>query len=321
MIPPDTNNPIRRQQTFTSGGASTSPLSDFDHSIFELLQQDGRLPFVTIADRLGVDETRVRRRVEHLIRHDVFSITVVANPRVLGYDHMAWVGISTVAGELAAVAERLLEVPEVRYLVQCSGRLSLMAEVTCTSAPELQRVLDRIREVQGVASLESALYLNLFHQGFQWLVSDDEGNVSGALGDEAPTPDAEDLALIRELSQDGRASFREIGERLGVSGRAVSRRFHGLVNRRIVQVIAVANPMDVGLGGMAWLGITLAPGATSRSVAAQLASVGGLDYIVIPTGSWDLMAEIVGRDRAEVLDALETDIARIQGIQKVETLL
>ena len=100
-------------------------LTPFDHEVFRLLQQDGRRSFVAIAEELGVDETRVRRRVEKLIGDDVFSVTIIADPRLLGLDYMAWIGIEAMSASsvgrlryrsLRSRATRLSKSPLARWM-------------------------------------------------------------------------------------------------------------------------------------------------------------------------------------------------------------
>ena len=59
-------------------------LNGHDHAIFAELQRDGRMPFATIGARVGLSEAQVRRRVRWLTEADVFAVTAVAHPSVLG---------------------------------------------------------------------------------------------------------------------------------------------------------------------------------------------------------------------------------------------
>src|SRR3982074_1606102 len=68
-------------------------VSGSDHAIFAELQRDGRAPFTAVAERLGLSEAQVRRRVRWLTDADVFAVTAVADPAVLGLRCMAWIGI------------------------------------------------------------------------------------------------------------------------------------------------------------------------------------------------------------------------------------
>jgi Lrp/AsnC family transcriptional regulator for asnA, asnC and gidA len=43
-------------------------IDEMDLRILDLLQADGRMPFVKIAEQLGVSDTTVRTRVDRLVR-------------------------------------------------------------------------------------------------------------------------------------------------------------------------------------------------------------------------------------------------------------
>jgi Lrp/AsnC family transcriptional regulator, regulator for asnA, asnC and gidA len=169
------------------------------------------------------------------------------------------------------------------------------------------------------------VYLALRHQQFQWLASRQrEPNVVDAVRgvtESSRQLDLLDIAIVRELERDGRASFRDIARELEVSERAVSGHFTQLVDDGVLRVIAVGNPLNLGFEAMSWLGITLRGDADHDLVCSQLAAVPEIDYVVVPSGRYDLMAELVCRDRAGLLRALTHDVGAISGIAHVESFL
>lgn len=78
--------------------------------------------------------------------------------------------------------------------------------------------------------------------GFEYLEN-------GAITDEI------DLQIIKILNQDGRATFAQIAQVLGVSAGMVRQRYHRLVEEGIVQVVAITNPMLMGYTTMAQIGV------------------------------------------------------------------
>jgi DNA-binding Lrp family transcriptional regulator len=295
----------------------TEQLGEIDIALFRELQVDGRVPFNTLAEHLGVSETFVRRRVNKLSDADVFSITAVADPRVLGLAFMAWIGLVVRPSTASSVAAALVELPQVDYVVQSAGSFNVMAEVACRSRIDLRDLLTIVRQLPGVRHSETFVYLNLIHQRFQWVLGD-EGAGTRATGNDRQFEPL-DIELIRQLQQDGRASFRDLARRLRVSERLVSSRFSRLVAENVLQVIAVGNPLTLGFGAMAWLGIHLAEEADSDAVASALGRAHGIDYVLVPTGRFDLMAEIVCRDREELVATLEEEVGAIEGIDEIET--
>ena len=298
--------------------AEISPqLEDLDYALFGELQRDGRAAFTTLAARLEVSEAQVRRRFKALIDADVFAIVPIANPRVLGLDQLACMGLVVRGPYMATVTERLLAMPEVSFLVVTSGEFNLLVEVGCVSSDELYQFVLKLRRLPGVTSSETFVYLNVLHQRYQWMV---EGGPGGVI-ERSVEIDAHDSAIIGELQRDGRASFRDIGRRLGLSERTVSSRHNRLVEERALQVIAVGNPLHLGFRAVAWLGITLSEGADLERSAGLLGQIQGLDYVIVPSGRYDLLCELVCRDSEELLAKLDNEVGAITEVAHVDTFM
>jgi Lrp/AsnC family transcriptional regulator for asnA, asnC and gidA len=192
-----------------------------------------------------------------------------------------------------------------------------MAEVACRSQDDLYRLIVQVRGIPGVQRTETFVYLSLLRQQFQWALDRAAGR-AGVVEDSVAL-DRLDIALIAELERDGRAPFRSLAQRLGTSERLVSSRFSELVEKQVLQVIAVANPLSMGFEAMAWLGINLAEGANPEVVSEQLGAIRRIGYVVIAAGRYDIMAEIYCRNREELLDVLERQIGAIKDITHIES--
>lgn len=304
-------------------GETGSPvLSPLDYRIFTDLQRNGRTPYTTLAESLGVSEAYIRKRVRYLTEADFFSITAVANPRVLGLEYMAWVGFVVRNSATGRVAEALVELPEVNYVVICSGAFNVMAEVACRTHVDLYRLLTTLRAIRDVQRTETFIYLKLLRQRFQWM-QETEASKSEALSsyvvEATTTLEPIDIEIIRELEKDGRAPFRRIAHQLGVSERTVSARVGQLTDCKVLQTIAVGNPLTMGFEAMAWLGITLSENAQPEAVTEALAAVPGVCYVVVASGRFDIMVELVCRTRSHLLDTLERRIGAIPDIAHVES--
>jgi DNA-binding Lrp family transcriptional regulator len=297
-------------------------LSPQDRAIFAALQTDGRMAFTAVAERVGMSEAHVRRRYEWLTESSAFVVTAVADPGVLGLKCLAWIGIVVRPGSTEEVARALVALSGVDYVVISSGRYTVMAEIACPDAADLDPILVELRGIDGIVRTETFMYLKLVRQQFQWLLPEG-GDSQRAVGtssveDNPRQLDELDIAIIRELEHDGRASFRDIGRKLDVSERTVSSRFSQLNAERVLKVIAVGNPLNLGFNSMAWLGINLNTGADYDAVTRGLATIPAIDYVVVPTGRYDVMAELVCRDPATMLRTLIDDIGAITDIAHVE---
>jgi Lrp/AsnC family transcriptional regulator for asnA, asnC and gidA len=68
-----------------------------------------------------------------------------------------------------------------------------------------------------------------------------------------------DKRIIEHLQQDGRRPFTQIAGELGVSEAAVRARTNRLVERGILQVVGVTDPLKLGFQQMAMIGIRCEP--------------------------------------------------------------
>ncbi|WP_137121866.1 Lrp/AsnC family transcriptional regulator [Segeticoccus rhizosphaerae] len=153
-----------RDRRVSPGGG----LDDVAKAIIEHLQNDGRQSYSAIAKDVGLSEAAVRQRVQRLLDAGVMQIVAVTDPLQIGFHRQAMIGLQ-VDGELETVARRLTELPEVAYVVTTAGSFDLMIEVVCEDDDQLLELLSgRIRNLAGVRSTETFVYLKLNKQHYNW---------------------------------------------------------------------------------------------------------------------------------------------------------
>jgi Lrp/AsnC family transcriptional regulator for asnA, asnC and gidA len=138
-----------------------------DKSIIEALQQNGRESFRRIAADIGVSEATVRARYGRLCEDNILQVTGVTNPLGLGFEAQAMVGIRT-SGPPEPVADELAKWEEADYVVITAGQFDILTELVCADRRQLLDLTNRIRALDGVASTESFLYLELWKQLYDW---------------------------------------------------------------------------------------------------------------------------------------------------------
>ena len=132
-------------------------------------------------------------------------------------------------------------------------------------------------------------------------------------------PDEVSRAIIAQLQQDGRRPYATIGKAVGLSEAAVRQRVQKLVDAGVMQIVAVTDPMQVGLAKQAMVAVSVA--GDVEEVAEQLAAVDAVDYIVVTAGSFDLLVEVVVEDDAHLLELVNKHIRAIPGVTRTETFL
>jgi Lrp/AsnC family transcriptional regulator for asnA, asnC and gidA len=137
-------------------------IDEIDQRIIEALQQDGRRPFTKIAADLGISEASVRQRVSNLINNQVMQIVAVTDPIKLGFSLASMVGIRVSSDRLLGVAEEVSAFDEVIYLIVCTGRYDMLAEVVCRDNDHLLKLLtEKLYKVPGVQQAEIYMYLRV----------------------------------------------------------------------------------------------------------------------------------------------------------------
>ena len=160
---------MRSETDAARRGAVSVPrsLDDVDQRIIEALQKNGREPFRRIAADVGVSEATIRARYTRLRDDNILQVTGVTNPLGLGFDAQAMVGIR-VTGAPEPVAEEIAAWDEADYVVITAGQFDILVELVCADRRQLLDLTNRIRALDGVASTESFLYLELWKQLYDW---------------------------------------------------------------------------------------------------------------------------------------------------------
>jgi Lrp/AsnC family transcriptional regulator, regulator for asnA, asnC and gidA len=126
-------------------------------------------------------------------------------------------------------------------------------------------------------------------------------------------------AIVEELRQDGRRTYGSIAEAVGLSEAAVRQRVQRMREAGVMQIVAVTDPLQVGLRCQAMVGIR-ADGDT-RVVAERLAAVDDIHHVVVCSGSFDILVELVTEDENTFLELLDGVIRLVPGVRDTETFM
>jgi Lrp/AsnC family transcriptional regulator, regulator for asnA, asnC and gidA len=135
-----------------------------------------------------------------------------------------------------------------------------------------------------------------------------------------PLLDDLDKAIIKALQLDGRRPYAQIGRQLSVPEATVRQRAERLITRGVVQVVGVTDPLAMGFGQPAFIGVHADAGRIEQ-VADAVAALDEVTYVVITAGRFDMICEVVCEDNEHLLRVLSEDLARIDGIRGTETMV
>ncbi len=97
-------------------------------------------------------------------------------------------------------------------------------------------------------------------------------------------------------------------------------RTNRLVERGILQVVGVTDPLKLGFQQMAMVGIRCERDRLV-GVAEAVAAFPEVDYVVITAGTYDVLIEVVCEDNAALLDFLAERLRAIEGVRDTETFV
>ena len=125
--------------------------------------------------------------------------------------------------------------------------------------------------------------------------------------------------IIEQLQKDGRKSYAEIGKVVGLSEAAVRQRVQKLTETGVLQIVAVTDPLKLGVSRQAMIGIRCV--GDSSQVADAIAKIPSVDYVVLTAGSFDIMAEVVCEDDDQLIELLNDKIRSLPGVVSSETFV
>jgi Lrp/AsnC family transcriptional regulator for asnA, asnC and gidA len=114
--------------------------------------------------------------------------------------------------------------------------------------------------------------------------------------------DDTDKAIIDHLQTDGRMPFSNLGPLVGLSPAATRQRVLHMIDKRVMQIVAVTDPTTLGFTVQAMAGITVE--GDLDTTAALIAKVDEVDYVVIVAGRFDVLVEMVAEDMDSLIEVL-----------------
>lgn len=136
-------------------------VDQLDMKILDFLQNDGSVSFTEIARKLKLNESTVRKRVTSLREEGVIrKFTAVVEPSKIGLNTVSIVGVDVEPSKLLAIAQKLCEIREARYVAISTGDHMIMIEIWARDGKELSKVIsEKIGTVEGVTKICPSIIL------------------------------------------------------------------------------------------------------------------------------------------------------------------
>jgi Lrp/AsnC family transcriptional regulator for asnA, asnC and gidA len=129
-----------------------------------------------------------------------------------------------------------------------------------------------------------------------------------------------DRQIIDAMRQDGRIAFAQIAQQLNVSPGMIRVRYNRLVEIGVLKVVAITNPLRMGYTTMAMIGIRT-DGERMLEVAEKVSAFEEVIYLIVVSGRYDILCEVVCRDHADLLRFLTEKLYKVDGVRESESFM
>ena len=107
---------------------------------------------------------------------------------------------------------------------------------------------------------------------------------------------------------------------LDVSEGTVRRRLAKLMHDRVIRVVAIAEPEQLGYHTSAFIGLQVDP-ALVESVASELANLPETEHVSITTGSYDIFIWVNLASSEALAAFLHHKVGTVNGVRQTETFV
>lgn len=142
---------------------------EIDRQLIRELQSDARQSNVALAQKVGLTEGAVRRRIDNLLKTGEFRIVAIGDPELLGLRTHAVIGIRADMNRLEDLSAELTAMRELSYVYETTGQYDIMIVGFFASNDQLREFLTRkLARVEGVISSDTFLVMRTAKRSFRW---------------------------------------------------------------------------------------------------------------------------------------------------------
>ncbi len=136
-------------------------LDEVNLRILDILSRDASRPFVDIAKELEISDATIHMRVKRLRAAGILQkFTIATDSVLLGYDHLAFVGIKISKGSVDEVLITLSQLDEILELHEMYGQFDLLVKIRARSLEEMRDIIaNKISRIPQIIDAQSMTVL------------------------------------------------------------------------------------------------------------------------------------------------------------------
>lgn len=134
--------------------------------------------------------------------------------------------------------------------------------------------------------------------------------------------DNADRKILSIIGQDARVPLKDVAKVCNMSRAAVHQRVLKMKENGVITGSHyVVNPQSVGYLTCTFVGISLDKGSRYQSVVDQISKIPEVVECHFTTGPYTMLIKLYARDNTQLMDLLNHQIQKIEGVISTETLI
>lgn len=135
-------------------------LDSADRKILNLLQGNAKMPYVEIAEEIGISSSGVHKKIKRLMEREIIqNFVTIIDPKKIGRKLKAFIGVATESGRCSDVRPILINRAEVLEVHEMAGEHDLFLKLITTDTEKLNEILHEIDRIPGVSSTRTSIVL------------------------------------------------------------------------------------------------------------------------------------------------------------------
>lgn len=221
-------------------------LSLADLDLLNALQIAPRASWSSLSEILEAHPTTLARRWEKLTERGLARIAIAPGRELLREMDVAFVELTCENQAVREVAENLIQDPRLMSIQFIAGSAHLLLTVAAPDHGLASFLLDTLGSMHGIMHYAARTVTSQIHSAASWRFRGLEPQAVHALeslqreitqhSGHVPQMDGINRAILRQLSVDGRSSFREIAQQTRLSPISVRRRIERMIGANTIDV-------------------------------------------------------------------------------------
>jgi len=295
-------------------------LDELDRQIIIALQSDGRASWTSIAAMCETSVPTVARRAQQLIADNLMKVAVLPSLGSTGPVETFFTRIGCRPGTQLDVAGQLVARDDVRWASLITGSYDIALELVVNTGPtRYPKTMLELQQIDGVQRWYSDLLLHVYKVSHDWYRQLLDGEP--AFGEPPSEPplcapehlDKVDWAILEQLRDDGRASFKTVAGVLDLNESTVRRRFERMIGDGCASVFTIVPAPVLGLEAETLLWVSVEP-AKLNEVAAALTRHRSVRYLGATLDGNALLCEVIADSTRGLFEFTTATLAKLEGV-------